>query len=134
MKLAEELYQAGFISYPRTETDQFDAGYDLLVRAAQMLPQLLLRFNPLLKSDMTGLGGSHGKSTICPAVMTEMHPPALWCMPQGVLQQDTGNLFALAQRKRACHGQNQMKEQPSATPKAHFLAACYPNIKKKHII
>ena len=29
MKLAEELYQAGFLSYPRTETDQFDPGYDL---------------------------------------------------------------------------------------------------------
>ena len=32
MKLAEELYQTGFISYPRTETDSFDAGYDLMVR------------------------------------------------------------------------------------------------------
>ena len=31
MKLAEELYQTGFISYPRTETDTFDAGYDLMV-------------------------------------------------------------------------------------------------------
>lgn len=31
MKLAEELYQAGFISYPRTETDVFDPGYDLEV-------------------------------------------------------------------------------------------------------
>lgn len=29
MKLAEELYQAGFVSYPRTETDMFDPGYDL---------------------------------------------------------------------------------------------------------
>ncbi|GIL96392.1 hypothetical protein Vretimale_2261, partial [Volvox reticuliferus] len=29
MKLAEELYQAGFISYPRTETDVFDPGMDL---------------------------------------------------------------------------------------------------------
>lgn len=29
MKLAEELYQQGFISYPRTETDEFDADYDL---------------------------------------------------------------------------------------------------------
>lgn len=33
MKLAEELYQEGFISYPRTETDAFDPETDLLVRA-----------------------------------------------------------------------------------------------------
>lgn len=29
MKMAEELYQAGFVSYPRTETDVFDPGMDL---------------------------------------------------------------------------------------------------------
>ncbi|PSC67305.1 DNA topoisomerase 3-alpha [Micractinium conductrix] len=29
MKHAEELYQQGFLSYPRTETDQFDNNYDL---------------------------------------------------------------------------------------------------------
>ena len=34
MKLAEELYQAGFISYPRTETDRFSADYDLKVPPA----------------------------------------------------------------------------------------------------
>ena len=31
MKVAEELYQGGFISYPRTETDCFDPAYDLKV-------------------------------------------------------------------------------------------------------
>ena len=31
MKIAEELYQEGFISYPRTETDCFDQAYDLQV-------------------------------------------------------------------------------------------------------
>lgn len=29
MKIAEDLYTKGFISYPRTETDQFDHGMDL---------------------------------------------------------------------------------------------------------
>ena len=29
MQVAEKLYQRGFISYPRTETDQFDRGMDL---------------------------------------------------------------------------------------------------------
>jgi len=29
MKLAEELYHQGFLSYPRTETDEFDADFDL---------------------------------------------------------------------------------------------------------
>jgi DNA topoisomerase-3 len=29
MKIAEDLYTRGFISYPRTETDQFDKGMDL---------------------------------------------------------------------------------------------------------
>ena len=35
MKLAEELYQEGVISYPRTETDCFDPAYDLKVPRLQ---------------------------------------------------------------------------------------------------
>jgi len=30
MKVAEDLYQRGFISYPRTETDSFNEGIDLI--------------------------------------------------------------------------------------------------------
>ena len=40
MKLAEELYQSGYISYPRTETDTFDSGYDLMVRFTTIDKQL----------------------------------------------------------------------------------------------
>ena len=29
MKIAEELYQGGYVSYPRTETTLYKDGYDL---------------------------------------------------------------------------------------------------------
>ena len=32
LQVAEELYQRGFLSYPRTETDRFDPSMDLKVR------------------------------------------------------------------------------------------------------
>ena len=42
MKVAEELYQEGFISYPRTETDCFDPAYDLKVPPVARRPAVLL--------------------------------------------------------------------------------------------
>ncbi|KAL4923659.1 DNA topoisomerase 3 [Aspergillus undulatus] len=38
MKTAENLYTKGFISYPRTETDQFDKGIDLKKLVEKQLP------------------------------------------------------------------------------------------------
>ncbi|KAL6237636.1 hypothetical protein BDW75DRAFT_228501 [Aspergillus navahoensis] len=38
MKIAENLYTKGFISYPRTETDQFDKGIDLKKLIEKQLP------------------------------------------------------------------------------------------------
>ncbi|KAE8410864.1 DNA topoisomerase, partial [Aspergillus pseudocaelatus] len=38
MKVAEALYTKGFISYPRTETDQFDKGIDLKKLIEKQLP------------------------------------------------------------------------------------------------
>ncbi|KAL3468461.1 DNA topoisomerase [Aspergillus heterothallicus] len=38
MKVAESLYTKGFISYPRTETDQFDKGIDLKKLIEKQLP------------------------------------------------------------------------------------------------
>ena len=38
MKIAESLYQKGWISYPRTETDQFDKGMDLKKIVEKQVP------------------------------------------------------------------------------------------------
>ena len=38
MKIAEDLYQKGWISYPRTETDQFDRGMDLKKIVEKQVP------------------------------------------------------------------------------------------------
>lgn len=47
LQIAEELYQAGFISYPRTETDGFSVNTDLQVSVQFFLSccivQLILR-------------------------------------------------------------------------------------------
>jgi DNA topoisomerase-3 len=42
MKVAEELYQAGFISYPRTETDKFSENHDLQVVICSSIQSQLL--------------------------------------------------------------------------------------------
>lgn len=38
MQVAETLYTRGFISYPRTETDQFDKGIDLKKLVEKQVP------------------------------------------------------------------------------------------------
>lgn len=38
MSVAEQLYQKGFISYPRTETDQFSADFDLRAIVQKQVP------------------------------------------------------------------------------------------------
>ena len=37
LKVAEKLYQSGYISYPRTETDQFDTKADLRALISQQV-------------------------------------------------------------------------------------------------
>ena len=36
--IGQELYQSGFVSYPRTETDSFDQGFDLRAMVAEQQP------------------------------------------------------------------------------------------------
>ena len=45
MKLAEELYQAGFISYPRTETDSFPPDFDYRTSVEALRPHPTFGFH-----------------------------------------------------------------------------------------
>ncbi|CAI9636492.1 unnamed protein product [Alternaria burnsii] len=52
MKVAEDLYTKGWISYPRTETDQFDAGMDLRALVGRQTQDG--RWGPFAQSLMNG--------------------------------------------------------------------------------
>ena len=54
MRLAEELYQAGVISYPRTETDMFDQQYELQVGWLGGRKEGSLLFRPGALSSLWG--------------------------------------------------------------------------------
>ena len=58
MKIAEDLYQTGFISYPRTETDVFSPDFDLRAIAEQHTthPQWGAYAQRLVQSDPSGGG------------------------------------------------------------------------------
>ena len=64
MKVAEELYQEGFISYPRTETDCFDPAYDLKVPPAAHRPAALPLHSQGLQLS-SRLHGLHQRSLSC---------------------------------------------------------------------
>nr|XP_043611083.1 DNA topoisomerase 3-alpha [Erigeron canadensis] len=80
MKIAEELYQSGFISYPRTETDLFSEGTDLriLVQEQQEHPvwgpyaQRLL--DPSSGLWMIPLNGGHDDKAHPPIHPTKFSP------------------------------------------------------------
>ncbi|TVY57360.1 DNA topoisomerase, partial [Lachnellula suecica] len=52
MKIAEDLYTKGFISYPRTETDRFDKGMDLQALVAKQTTDN--RWGPFAQGLMNG--------------------------------------------------------------------------------
>ncbi|KAK7319115.1 hypothetical protein RJT34_03828 [Clitoria ternatea] len=80
MKVAEELYQAGFISYPRTETDSFSSRTDLhtIVREQQGHPEWGVYAQRLLDPE-AGLwrhprGGGHDDNAHPPIHPTKFSP------------------------------------------------------------
>lgn len=69
MKLAEELYQEGFVSYPRTETNVFDSAYDL--KAWPLRPSAL-HLAHLYTLPLSCSLGVCGGVLVCPAACTAL--------------------------------------------------------------
>ncbi|KAF5745103.1 DNA topoisomerase 3-alpha isoform X1 [Tripterygium wilfordii] len=79
MKVAEELYQAGFISYPRTETDSFSSETDLqrIVQEQQGHPTWGLYAQQLLDPD-AGLWRNPGNGGHDDKAHPPIHPTNLF--------------------------------------------------------
>ena len=69
MKLAEELYQAGFISYPRTETDKFPNDFDYRTSIEQLAP------HPKFGFHATALGSGRFRQPPGGGHDDKAHPP-----------------------------------------------------------
>jgi DNA topoisomerase-3 len=95
MTVAESLYQKGFISYPRTETDRFDKGMDL--RALVQKQTQDNRWGTFAQNLMNGAfrqprEGSHDDKAHPP-----IHPVA-YCAPT-VLSQEEGRVYEFVTRR-----------------------------------
>lgn len=87
MKLAEELYQQGYLSYPRTETDEFDRDFDLTSLIQMQCDDP--RWGPYARRLSSGelwrfpRSGGHNDKAHPPIHPTKCvngdNPPADWC-------------------------------------------------------
>ncbi|GFP92823.1 DNA topoisomerase 3-alpha [Phtheirospermum japonicum] len=76
MKVAEELYQAGFISYPRTETDGFSVGTDLTTHEADSRPEHSKGRTTVQEHQGHPMWGSYAQRLLDPEA-------GLWEFPKG---------------------------------------------------
>ena len=95
MIAAESLYQKGFISYPRTETDRFDKGMDLMTLVQKQIPDN--RWGAFAQNLFNGAfkqprAGSHDDKAHPP-----IHPVA-YCDPRG-LSQPQGRVYEFVTRR-----------------------------------
>jgi len=111
MKLAEELYQAGYISYPRTETDEFNRDTDLraLVEAQAGHPAWGVFAGRLLSGELWRWprSGGHNDRAHPPIHPTRAPPGAgdpAWCEPKRRLYDFIARSF-LAACSRPARGQ-----------------------------
>ena len=101
MDLAEKLYQSGYLSYPRTETDTFKQGFDLhgLIRAQLNDQRWSTYAQGLLDGDF--LWPNHGGKD------DNAHPPIHPCKPGHDLTGDEARIYELVTRRfLACCGRD----------------------------
>ena len=101
MEIAEKLYQEGYLSYPRTETDTFKQGFDLqnLIRAQLADSRWSAYAQRLLDGDFQWPtpGGKDDNA----------HPPIHPCKPGANLQGDQAKIYELVTRRfLACCSQD----------------------------
>lgn len=95
MSVAESLYQKGFISYPRTETDRFDKGMDLRALLQKQVQDN--RWGAFAQNLVNGAyrqprAGNHDDKAHPP-----IHPVA-YCAPTG-LNQEEGRVYEFVTRR-----------------------------------
>lgn len=99
MNAAESLYQKGFISYPRTETDRFDKGMDLKALVQKQIQDN--RWGTYAQNLMSGAfrqprEGGHDDKAHPP-----IHPMA-YCAPTGLNQNEARVYEFVTRRFLAC--------------------------------
>ena len=103
MKIAEDLYNKGFISYPRTETDRFDKGMNLRGLVQKQTQDTTNRWGGFAR-DLVDSNNNNNNKFVWPRAGPhddKAHPPIhpITYAAPSVLSPDEGRLYELVVRR-----------------------------------